>query len=66
MFLRAQLDIKLFKTRNLEIELVHTVVRHGFNTSSTSSIFILQVMSYGLELELERTVTNALSKCRVL
>ncbi len=56
MFLRAQLDIKLFKTRNLEIDLVHTVVRHGFNTSSylvlTSSIFILQVMSFDLELEL--------------
>jgi hypothetical protein len=36
-------------------------VRHGFYRSSSSSIFILRVMSYGLELELERTVTNALS-----
>ena len=37
-------------------------MRHGFYASTSSTINALQVMSYGLELELERTVVNALTK----
>ena len=37
-------------------------MRHGFYASTSSTINALQVMSYGLELELERTVVNALTR----
>ena len=42
------------------------LVRHGFYASTSSTINALQVMSYGLELELERTVVNALIYCTLL
>jgi hypothetical protein len=61
MLLQAQLDIKIFKARNLEIGVVQKmVVTNIFNTSLTNFIFTLQVMSHDdLELELVPTVVSA-------